>query len=234
MDLQRIFSGKAVWIGLLVAFVAIQAIAAAGFLSLLHFRSATQWVVHTQQVLLELESVGNSLLNVETGQRGYVLTGAEHYLNPYRESLKSIQQHLRRLDDLTKDNPTRNKQVGALENQVGERLSEIGHVIMIRHTDGLPAAQNQLETHHDKQTMGSVSQIIGQIRDQEQELLQARSADSTTWALTAGAFSVVIFLVMFAVFGLSLAITSLALMTHRQAKYALHSLQVNSPTTPSS
>ncbi len=234
MDLQKIFFGKAVWIGLLVAFVATQAIAAAGFLSLLHFRSATQWVTHTQEVLLELESLGSSLLNVETGQRGYVLTGAEHYLDPYRESLNSIQQHLRRLDDLTRDNPTRNKQVGALEDQVGERLSEIGHVIMIRHTDGLPAARNQVLTHHDKQTMDSVHQTIGQIRDHEQHLLQARSADSTTWALTAGAFSVIIFLVMFAIFGLSLAIVSLALTTHRQAKFTLQSLRINSPSTPSS
>jgi methyl-accepting chemotaxis protein len=234
MNLQNIFSGKAIWIGLVVAFLAVQGITAAGFLSLLHFRSATQWVTHTQQVLLELESVGNSLLNVETGQRGYVLTGAEHYLDPYRESLNSIQQHLRRLDDLTKDNPIRNKQVGALENQVGERLGEIGHVIMLRHTDGLPAARNQVLTHHDKQTMNSVRQTIGQIRDQEQQLLQARSADSTTWALTAGAFSVIIFLVMFVVFGLSLAVVSLALTTHRQAKSPLHSLQINSPSAPSS
>ncbi len=234
MNLQNIFSGKAVWIGLVGAFLAVQGITAAGFLSLLHFRSATQWVTHTHQVLLELESVGNSLLNVETGQRGYVLTGAEHYLDPYRESLDSVQQHLRRLDDLTRDNPIRKKQVGTLENQVGERLGEIGHVIMLRHTDGLPAARNQVLTHHDKQTMDSVRQTIGQIRDQEQELLQARSADSTTWALTAGAFSVIIFLVMFAVFGLSLAIVSLALTTHRQAKYAPHSLQINSGSTPSS
>ena len=233
MDLQKLFSGKAVWIGLLIAFVAVQTIAAAGFLSLLHFRSATQWVTHTQQVLLELESVGNSLLNVETRQRGYVLTGAEQYLDPYRESLNSVQQHLRRLDDLTRDNPTRHKQVDFLENQVGERLSEIGQVIMIRHTDGLHAARNQVLTHHNRQTMDSIRQNIGRMRDQELQLLQARSADSTTWALTAGTFSVVIFLAMFAVFGLSLAIVSLALTTHRQAKYALHSLQVNSPSTPS-
>lgn len=234
MKLQNVFSGKAVWIGLLIAFLAIQTIAAAGFLSLLHFRSATQWVAHTQQVLLELESVGHSLLKVETGQRGYVLTGAEHYLDPYRESLHSIQQHLRRLDDLTKDNPARNRQVGSLENQVGERLNEIGHVIMVRHTDGLHAARNQVLTHHDRQTMDSIRQIIAHIRDQEQQLLQARSADSTTWALTAGAFSVIIFLVMFAVFGLSLAVVSLALTTHRQAKSALHSLQTNPPSSPSS
>src|SRR5687768_1393001 len=163
MNLQKLFSSKAVWIGLVVAFVAIQAIAAAGFLSLLHFRSATQWVTHTQEVLLELESVGHSLLNVETGQNGYVLTGAEQYLHPYRVSLNSIQQHLRRLNDLTRDNPARHKQVNSLEDQVGERLSEIGQVVMIRHTDGLHAAQNQVLTHHNRQTMDSIQQIIGQI-----------------------------------------------------------------------
>jgi CHASE3 domain sensor protein len=218
------FSRTTVVVSLVVAFIALQSIAAAGFLSLLHFRSATQGVSHTQQVLLELESFVNSLMTVETGQRGYVLTGAEQYLSPYRESLNTIQQHVRRLGDLTRDNPVQQQRVAHLENQVDERLNEIGQVIVARHTDGLQAARDLVLTHHNRQTMDSIQQTVTQMRDQELRHLQARSEDSTTWALTAGAFSVVLFLFMFTIFGFSIALSVLALNTHRQAQDVLGSL----------
>src|SRR5690349_11777917 len=38
------------------------------------------WVEHTHQVLLQLESLFGSLLDAESNQRGYLLTGEDSYL----------------------------------------------------------------------------------------------------------------------------------------------------------
>ena len=54
------------------------------------------WVAHTHQVRTELADLLSELKDAETGQRGYVITGDESYLEPYKSALGAIQDHARR------------------------------------------------------------------------------------------------------------------------------------------
>ena len=71
--------------GPLLGFVV--AVAAIAFISLLTFRSlqtrsaAALRVTHTLQVMDELETVLSLAKDAETGQRGFLLTGEESYLD---------------------------------------------------------------------------------------------------------------------------------------------------------
>src|SRR3954447_16694333 len=64
-----------------------------------------KWVAHTHQVLSEIEGLLSALKDAEVGQRGYLVTGDETYLEPYLSSRASIDQCLRDVRQLTSDNP---------------------------------------------------------------------------------------------------------------------------------
>src|SRR5579859_1411298 len=63
---------------------------------------ARGWLVHTHEVIGHIELLQSKLEDTETGQRGYLLTGSEEYLEPYQDALRdapatntagALQQH---------------------------------------------------------------------------------------------------------------------------------------------
>src|SRR5258708_4987148 len=64
-----------------------------------------QAVSHSHEVLAELESALSTLADAETGQRGYLITGVESYLDPYKMAIVDINHQLLHIGQLTADNP---------------------------------------------------------------------------------------------------------------------------------
>ena len=70
-----------------------------------HFREDAQWVAHTHAVLTKLATILSQVEDVETGQRGYLLTGVASFLEPYNAAVPALAQTLQELRALTADNP---------------------------------------------------------------------------------------------------------------------------------
>ena len=51
---------------------------------------ARGWLVHTHEVIGHIELLQSKLEDAETGQRGYMLTGSEDYLEPYEDALREV------------------------------------------------------------------------------------------------------------------------------------------------
>src|SRR5216684_7306837 len=49
---------------------------------------AKGWLVHTYAVIAQIELLLSKLQDAETGQRAYLLTGSEEYLEPYLDALR--------------------------------------------------------------------------------------------------------------------------------------------------
>ena len=64
---------------------------------------SSRWVSHTYQVIAELESTQLALSDAETGQRGFIITGREEYLAPYKLAVSTTKDHIARLSELTID-----------------------------------------------------------------------------------------------------------------------------------
>ena len=54
--------------------------------------SASNRVAATQKTLLEINQLRASVLDAETGQRGYILTGLESYLAPYHQAAAGLDE----------------------------------------------------------------------------------------------------------------------------------------------
>src|SRR5262245_46069726 len=79
--------------------------------------------------LLELEGLLSALKAAETGQRGFLLTGEDDYLEPYRQVTQdpthSVSQRLQRLRDALADDPEQTPRLDEIERQTTRKLEEL-------------------------------------------------------------------------------------------------------------
>src|SRR5690242_4957419 len=90
--------------GFAVALACLVLIGIASHFSAKSLSESASWVDHTHEVLRRLENLLSALTNAETAQRGYIITGDESYLEPYRSSLRMVAENQSHLAALTADN----------------------------------------------------------------------------------------------------------------------------------
>src|SRR5882672_1044583 len=97
--------GRKLGLGFAVACVALLLVAIAGYQSTHHLIENDRLVDHTRQVRRNLSELLSACKDAETGQRGYVITGADAFLEPYRSALVEIDKTFDLVRKLTADNP---------------------------------------------------------------------------------------------------------------------------------
>ncbi len=117
-------------------------------------------VGHTHELIEELERVLSKIQDAETGERGYVITGREYYLKPYRESLVSIEHDVADLKEFLSDNREQKERLGRLELLIAERLSMVRETIELRRRAGFEAAQQMVLTDRAQKVMDELRQLI--------------------------------------------------------------------------
>ncbi|EJM81453.1 signal transduction histidine kinase [Pseudomonas sp. GM74] len=81
-------------------------ISAVFFVSLITYLLSTiQWVEHTDRVINNANEAVKLTVDLETGMRGFLLSGDEHFLDPYETAKPRIAVELNSLLELTADNP---------------------------------------------------------------------------------------------------------------------------------
>ena len=95
-------TGAKIGAGFAVGLAIIVAIGASAYVSTQRLLEANRWVTHTHEVIEGLEHVLSLLKDAETGQRGFVLTGEQQYLEPYNTAAGEIQHDI---DALARPDP---------------------------------------------------------------------------------------------------------------------------------
>ena len=80
-------------------------VAAFGYKAQSEHSQTMSWIDHTNDVILEANQLLLSLINMETGFRGYLVTGDDTFLEPYEAGKVQADQSLKNLMALTADNP---------------------------------------------------------------------------------------------------------------------------------
>src|SRR5229473_10027 len=158
------------------------------------------WVDHTCQVRRELADLLSELKDAETGQRGYIITGKESYLDPYKSALARTKAVSDDVLKLTADNPSQQRRLASLAPLMASKLAELQQTIDVRRTDGLDAAIKVVASDSGKAVMDQIRGLIAEADHEEANLLQRRaeeaksSAQSTTaiilWGGLGGALVV--------------------------------------------
>ena len=86
-----------------------------GAYSFVSLSSANTWLRHTDEVRVKIALLRGTLLDAETGLRGYLLTGEPPFLDPYDHARSSWRAQLNEVRALTADNPEQQARLHDLE-----------------------------------------------------------------------------------------------------------------------
>lgn len=89
---------------------------------------SNRWTAHTYEVLLEAEHVLASLVNIETGQRGYLLAGEDFFLEPLHQGERDFNLAYGRIKTLTSDNAVQQERLQRLFNAYEDWMQNVVNV----------------------------------------------------------------------------------------------------------
>ena len=121
-------------------------------------RRDEQLAASNQNYLKALDEILGDVKDAETGQRGFVLTGQDRYLDPYNHSLKPIQESLQTLSNVAKDRPDQRATIENIRSQTLVKLHELALTIELRRTKGFDAALAEVLTDRGKAAMDEIRQ----------------------------------------------------------------------------
>jgi CHASE3 domain sensor protein len=128
-----------------------------------------------QGCLASLQATLDSLKDAETGQRGFILTGDETYLQPYHAAMNQIPGNLADLNNWVRAGELRSDDAAFIRTATAQKIAEMNHVIELRHTQGLNAAVESVQTNAGKQQMDDLRNRISAISENEQTAIESRA-----------------------------------------------------------
>ena len=94
--------------GVIAVFLMVVAVA---FYTSFKTREAENWNVHTYQVLGQADELLKSMINMETGARGFLLAGEDKFLEPWTNGLSAFDKAWSESKRLTADNPEQQRRL---------------------------------------------------------------------------------------------------------------------------
>ncbi len=132
------------------------------------------WVRHTLRVREELAGIANKAVDLETGTRGFVLTGQEYFLKPYLDARESLPGGLKRLRELTADNSRQRSRMAVLERLVGGLLEQDAGIVRTAKEQGLEPGRRIILTGQGKAGMDAIRAVVEDMAGEETRLLSLR------------------------------------------------------------
>jgi PAS domain S-box-containing protein len=150
-----------------------------GLLGFLSWRASRQseedagWVAHTREVSTTLELMLRHLVDVETGGRGFALTGDEVFLEPSESGKHAVAQDLQKLSTLIASNSEQRRRLDLLGRQANDRIEASEGLVASRQQSGNIADAADLRL--GKQLMDATRATVAEMEAEEERLLEERS-----------------------------------------------------------
>ncbi len=162
------------------------------------------WVAHTYEVIDSIQTVLSDMKDVQSAQRGYLITGANDYLQPYHVALEKMPGNMNELQSLIEDNDQQLARFYELSEHVQKRIVIAQDMIGIYNDRGQAAAFAKVKIGSGKHEMDYIRAITQEMINQEQHLLDARRHDMSVYTqgtIYAGVIALVAcFIILMAVF----------------------------------
>ncbi|QIN67913.1 Sensor histidine kinase RcsC (plasmid) [Caballeronia sp. SBC1] len=148
---------------------------------------------------LGLERLLSLLRDAETGQRGFVITGRESYLEPYFDATPKISAQLDAIKLLVQNDNRQRQRLGDLRFTVDEKLAEVGRVIMARRTGGFDAAKAMVQSDKGKLLMDRARLVVADMEktaDDELTVRRGRARHTRDFAIVVAIVSAALTVLM--------------------------------------
>lgn len=146
------------------------------------FRLANAQAERSRAILTAIDNVEAALVDAETGQRGFLLTGENGYLDPYHKALQELPGDLATLKRLFSGNGKGMQDFNELDALAQQNMAELRRTIEARRTQGPQAALAIVAANEGNQEMESIRTLCAQMRSRESADQERASADGETAA----------------------------------------------------
>jgi len=210
------FTGKGVTVGFALAIVVL--VLAFLFMNsnLSRIERNGDQVLHSNAVLDELDAVLLALVDAETGQRGYLITGVETFLEPYRRARQVLETHLALLKKFATDNPPQVEMAAKLTEKSRIRMNTIESRITLLRNGDEDAARESVRLGTGKAEMDEIREIVRQMKEKEEEILAVRAEETEQSHRTARSVNAISVLMGLAMVGTAYVMTARDIAARQQ------------------
>jgi signal transduction histidine kinase/CheY-like chemotaxis protein len=120
-------------------------------------------VVDTLRELRQVDVILSTMKDAETGQRGYLLTGSESYLDPYTQAVNTIEGQLQALRETTQSQIDLKNDYTRLRQAVEAKMAELSSTIEAKRAGQDEEALDRIRTRTGKIEMDRIRDISGQM-----------------------------------------------------------------------
>ncbi|MEW5686655.1 MAG: response regulator [Pseudomonadota bacterium] len=165
-----------VWttVGLVTVLLFFLASGSVSYLNIAELQANNARIRHSHEVIVAVDDLMSTIQDAETGQRGYLLTGDDRYLEPYQRAVSAATPRLDTVQSLTRDNPVQQLNTTQLRRSLLSKLAELKETIDLRRGQGAAAALAVVSTDRGKVEMDAIRTRIEAMRMEERRLREVR------------------------------------------------------------
>jgi CHASE3 domain sensor protein len=138
-----------------------------GLTTLRSVYDASAMTAHTYSVISALRQLLATAIDAETGQRGFLITGATTYLEPFDRARANLAAQIGQLRMLTGDNAEQQADIDRLSAVAAVKFAELEETIQLRRADDLAGARALVLSHEGKRTMDEMREIVERMEARE-------------------------------------------------------------------
>ena len=163
-----------------VIILLVAALVGVAYVNLSSLSEASRMNVHTYQVTEQAGNILASLINMETGERGFAITGDENFLEPLNAGKADFAKAFEEAKRLTSDNPKQQERLANLREAQQEWVKvDVEPLLALRRqvASGSAAMEQVVKTvaqAKGKLQMDSMRGLIGEMQKEEMSLLAKR------------------------------------------------------------
>jgi len=147
-----------------------------GFRAIESLHDSEYRVAHSWQVINQVESIMSSAKDAETGNRGYLITGDDSYLEPYVIARRELPGKLDHFADLTSDNGSHKARLTEMRAILEQRLNLLQQGIDLRREDNHDTIRAIVVSGTGKVEMDHLRRVADDMEAEERGLLAIRTA----------------------------------------------------------
>jgi PAS domain S-box-containing protein len=138
--------------------------------------NAADAVQHSEEVRSVLERALTTVVNAETGQRGYLLTRDSDYLRPYTSARTEVEHELASIRELTADNPLQQRRIDSLALISDAKLVEMNATVVLMQAGQADSALRIVMAGRGANLTLRARRLIDEMEATENDLLAQRTS----------------------------------------------------------
>jgi PAS domain S-box-containing protein len=190
-------------LGFALALVLLSAMGTASYFSVSRLLEHGDAVRRTEQLIDELHGLVMATIDVETGQRGYIITGEESFLAPLQQAERTVPERVEQIQVLLAgEDPALRQDFAAIAALVRERQARSKQAVEIRRTQGFAAARLEVSEMRGKVLQDAIRTRAADMEDAidrrvlEKEAAAQRSVRIALVVIEAGGVAAVIVVIV--------------------------------------